>query len=135
MSPSPKHRLVVAVGLIERYDNAILIVRSGSEAEQDAPWQFPSGEVGPSETPEAAMRRFAWEDLGIGVQIVVGQPPSLVHDGSVEIELRHFYCGVLDGKLCSGPYAELRWVARSELADLSFDELSRPVVEWLITEG
>jgi 8-oxo-dGTP pyrophosphatase MutT (NUDIX family) len=131
MSSSRRCRPIVSVGLIERYDNAMLVVCAEREAEPPT-WRFPSGTAEPHESPEAAMRRFAREDLGIGVEIVVGQPPTIAVRAGTEIELRHFFCGLADGEVQCGRYARFRWVERGELADLRFDDLSAPIVEWLL---
>ena len=81
---------------------------------------------------EAAMRRIAREQLGIEVEIVVGQPPIVAALQDAEVELRYFFCGVIEGDADRGEYAELRWVPRGQLREYDFDDVSRPVVEWLL---
>ena len=94
-------------------------------------WQFPRDTAEVGESPEAAMRRLALDDLGLGVQIVVGQPPVLAREGETEIEVRFFFCGVSDGEPSTSVYPEVRWLKRAELHECGFDELSAPVVAWL----
>ncbi len=78
------------------------------------------------------MRRIALEQLGIHVEIVVGQPPLTAALDGQEFEVRCFFCGIIDGEPLKGPYAEIRWVSRGHLREYEFDYPSKPIVEWLL---
>jgi ADP-ribose pyrophosphatase YjhB (NUDIX family) len=119
-------------GLIERADSWLLIARA--DAEEDAPrvWQFPRGPARAGEWPEAAMRRFARTELGVRVEIVVGQPPLIEQVDGARVELRYFFCEILDGDPLVGPYAEIRWVSKLHLREYEFDAPSQIVVDWLL---
>lgn len=132
MKPRPPRRPRVAVGIIERHDNHVLIVLPSSLDDQTRMWQFPREIVKIDESPEQAMRRTACEQLGIHVEIVVGQPPVTAEINGQEVEIRCFFCGVVDGEPHPGPYAEIRWVTRGHLREYEFDDPSKPVVEWLL---
>jgi ADP-ribose pyrophosphatase YjhB (NUDIX family) len=120
------------VGIIERHDNHVLIVLPSSPDDPTRLWQFPRGLANIDESPEQAMRRIADEQLGIGVEIVVGQPPVAAEINGREVEMRYFFCGVADEEPRPGPYAEIRWVTRGHLREYEFDDPSKPVVEWLL---
>ena len=77
------------------------------------------------------MRRIAKEQLGIAVEIVVGQPPLLSEIDGAEAELRYFFCGIAAGEVQPGPYAEIRWVMRAHLREYDFDLESQQVANWL----
>jgi len=132
MKPRPPRRPRVAVGIIERHDNHVLIVLPSSPDDQSRLWQFPRGFACADESPEQAMRRIAFEQLGIDVEIVVGQPPVTAMLDGREVEMRYFFCGVTDGEPSPGPYVEIRWVTRGHLREYEFDDPSKPVVEWLL---
>ena len=132
MNPRPPRRPRVAVGIIERHDNHILIVLPSSPDDQTRLWRFPRGLADIDESPEQAMRSIADEQLGIPVEIVVGQPPVTAMLDGREVEMRCFFCGVADGEPHLGPYAEIRWVTRGHLREYEFDDPSKPVVEWLL---
>ena len=78
------------------------------------------------------MRRVAREDMGLTLEIVVGQPPLELESGGERFEIRYFFCGVIHGEARPGPYAEVRWVSRAHLREYDFDAASKPVVEWLV---
>ena len=122
-----------AAGIIERYDNLILIVRPTTDDEAlRAAWQFPRGLAAAEESPEAAMRRVARAQLGIDVEIVVGQPPLLATIGDQSVEMRYFFCGVQHGDAHASAYAEIRWIRKGHLREYEFDDASRPVTDWLL---
>ena len=122
----------VAVGIIERHDNHLLIVLPSTPDDQTRLWQFPRGLAGADESAEQDMRRTTYEQLGIHVEIVVGQPPVTAMLDGREVEMRCLFCGVADGEPRPGPYAEIRWVSRGHLREYEFDDSSKPVVEWLL---
>jgi len=132
MKLRPPRRPRVAVGIIERHNNHVLIVLPSSPDDQTRLWRFPRGLANIDESPEQAMRRIADEQLGIDIEIVVGQPPVAAMLDGREVEMRCFFCGVADGEPHLGPYAEIRWVTRGHLREYEFDAPSKPVVEWLL---
>ncbi len=132
MSVPRRRRPLVTAGIIERHDNNILIVLPRSEADAPRLWRFPRGEATPEEPAEAAMRRVAFEQLGIQVETVVGQPPVVTDLDGCETEMRYFFCGLLHGEAQPFDYAEIRWVSKGHLREYEFDAVSRPVVEWLL---
>ena len=132
MKPRAPRRPRVAVGIIERHDNHVLIVLPSPPDDQTRLWRFPRGFADADESPEQAMRRTAYEQLGIHVEIVVGQPPVTAMLDGREVEMRCFFCGVADGEPRPGPYVEIRWVSRGHLREYEFDDPSKPVVEWLL---
>jgi len=131
MAPSNR-RPRAAAGIIERHDNSILIVLPPEQVEGARCWRFPRGLAREGEPPEAAMRRVAQEQLGFAVEIVVGQPPVVVHLEGAEVEMRYFFCGVENGEPRAITYAELRWVPKGHLREYEFDDASKPIVEWML---
>ncbi len=129
MSSSPE--LFVAA-IAERHDNQMLIALPATATDAERYWQFPRGLAHSDESPEKALRRVVLADLGIRVQIVVGQPPLSAPVDGKQAELRYFFCGIVDGTPQPGPYAEIRWVPKHHLEEYEFDEASRPVVDWLL---
>lgn len=130
--PNPKPIHVAA--LLEQVDDQYLIVRR-AEAEVPRRWQFPRGPAAAGESPEEAMRRTAREQLGVEVDIVIGQPPLAMELEGRSVELRYFFCALIGGTMENGPYAELRWIPVGQLREYEFDAASQPVVDWLLSGG
>ncbi len=125
---------VCAAGIIERSDNHILIQRDATDADSMPCWRFPRGKVQKDESPEAGMRRIAEEIIGAEVEVVVGQPPLFSQDEDEPVEYRFFFCCVATGDL---PDEEddpeiKRWILKAHLREYEFDEVSKPVADWLV---
>jgi len=131
-----RSRPILSAGLIERFDNRILIALPPQPPRPSRLWRFPRGRVADSESPEEAMRRIAQDDLEIAVEIVIGQPPFLAELDGEEVELRFFICGSDATEASRGPYEEIRWIERGHLYEYEFDTITQPVVEWFLdTDG
>ena len=127
-SPRPLY----AAAIIERADNHILIAIP-AETEPARQWIFPRGRAEPNESAEAAMRRIARDQLGLFVELVIGQPPFVAEVDEVPCEIRYFFCGVAGGDVRPGPYSAIRWVLRAQLTEYDFDSASKTVVDWLLS--
>jgi len=125
-------RPIYAAGILEKSDDEFLIARSVDEAAGRV-WLFPRGPANPGESAEAAMRRIFREQLGLDVEIVIGQPPLTADLDGRPVEVRYFFCVMIGGTQKAGPYAELRWVPKSQLREYEFDAYAKPVVEWLVS--
>lgn len=123
---------IVASGIIEQHDNSVLIVCDSDDDEESRRWRFPSGYAKQGESPEDAMRRTALADLGLTVEIVVGQPPINTEIDDRAVELRVFFCGVNAGELTCQDGILGRWVPKVHLREYEFDASSQPVVDWLL---
>lgn len=121
-----------AAAIIERADNHILIALPFRQ-EPSRLWILPRGLANPGESAEAAMRRIAREQLGLFVELVIGQPPVPWEIDGKSAEVRYFFCGVSGGEAGNGPYSEIRWVPRAHLREYDFDAPCKTVVEWLLS--
>lgn len=126
--------LAYAVGIVERYDNHLLILLTDTHANTESQrlWQFPRGPIAPEETPEVAMRRIAVDLLGLEVEIIVGQPPVPCWLDGKEVELRFFFCSPVEGEAHTDDPVELRWVPKAHLREYDFDVASQPVADWIL---
>jgi ADP-ribose pyrophosphatase YjhB (NUDIX family) len=127
-------KAIWVAAIIERHDNHVLIALPKEQAEASRLWQFPRGLLRGPESPESALRRVVQEDLGIAVEIVVGQPPIECTLKGEWATIRYFFCGVSAGAPTPGPYGEIQWIPRIHLLEYEFDDASRPVAEWILDE-
>lgn len=131
MAKRPRGALYVAA-IIERHDNQLLIALPAVGPEEARHWRFPRGSAHEYESPEAAIRRVAREDLSIEIEIVVGQPPLEAEIDGVRATLRFFFCGITTGEPARGRYADVRWIPKAHLREYDFDRLSLPVTRWML---
>ena len=132
--PRQLRKTTYAAGVIERFDNHVLIATFEKPENLPRLWQFPRGRVKSGESPEQTVRRIARRNLGITVEIVVGQPPLLAEVDGEEAELRYFFCGLSVGEARCGPYAEIQWIPKIHLREYDFDPASQCVADWAVRE-
>lgn len=125
-------RPLIAACILERHDNHILIALPKCDNAGPRLWLFPRGLVDEVESAESGMRRICRDELGVEVDIVVGQPPLITEVDESECEIRFFFCGIVSGEADAGTYQEIRWVSRIHLSEYDFDPPSQPVVSWLL---
>ncbi len=122
--------VLVTAAVIER-DGCFLVARRPHGTHLAGLWEFPGGKCDRGETLPACLEREMREELGTGV--VVGPEIFRTSHAYPEqvVELRFFSC-VLDGDPRPLIRQELRWVRRSDLAQLSFPPADRELLEKLI---
>ncbi len=122
---------VYAAAIIERPDHHVLIALPRDEDGEERRWCFPYGLVAEGEPPEAALRRIARAELGIELEIDLGQPPIPAEIDGRQCVLRFFLCHIVTGEPESSAYTETRWVVVGQLPEYHYDPVSQGVVDWL----
>lgn len=114
----------------------VLVSRRPGNTVLPGVWEFPGGKIEPGETPEQALVREFQEELGITIV-----------PGRALCEINHTYD---HASVCLLPYlcafppsltqvpenlqvAEHRWVRTAELAELTFPEANRPLIDEIMT--
>jgi mutator protein MutT len=113
----------------------VLIVRRAAETGTESVWEFPGGRIGERESPEAGLRRQVRTQLGVELELVVGQPPFEYSFGTHTVVYRYYICGLLQGQPRALGCAEVRWVLTGQLREYVFDSPTQQVVQWLIETG
>lgn len=123
----------IAVGVIRRRDDRILIQKRPVDAMLGGLWEFPGGKKRPDEEPADAAVREIREELGINVS-VDGRLDSIDHAYShFRITLHPFTCAIDDSSEEPSSSQPIKWVARDELADYAFPRANRRLIESLLT--
>lgn len=92
-------------------------------------WEFPGGKVEPDESPESALARELWEELGVDVAVGAALDPVLWSYDRGKIRLLPFFCTITSGQLQAIEHAELLWCAPSEFGQLSWADADLPILE------
>ena len=128
--PVGRKRPIVVAGIVERYDGLVLICRA-KENPGPAHWEFPGGLSNADESPEAAVCRLGYARAGVQIDVLVGQPPLAGNFEGREVEYRYFFCGLVSGDGGAIDYDEVRWVAKAQLCEYTFDPPTDEVARWL----
>jgi 8-oxo-dGTP diphosphatase len=121
--------VVVAAAVIER-DDRFLLTRRQRGVHLEGFWEFPGGKCEPGETHATCLVREIREELGVEAD-VGGEVLATTHaypDRQVEL---HFLRCEVGGMPAPQLGQEMRWVAREELASLSFPPADTELIRML----
>jgi 8-oxo-dGTP diphosphatase len=126
--------IAVVAGLIEK-DGRLLIARRPQGKHMAGKWEFPGGKIERGETPEAALERELFEELGIRTES--GRIyHAVIHSYPEKDVLLLFYRSRLSaGTPRAIEEAECRWIGEEELDRFDWAPADRPVVNMLAEEG
>lgn len=95
-------------------------------------WEFPGGKVDSGESPETALVRELWEELG--VEVTVGAPLDAVqwsYDRG-RIRLLPYFCVINDGHPQAIEHERLLWCAAEDFGNLVWAEADLPILEQIL---
>ena len=124
-----KIKTIHVVGAAILQDCKCLVAQRGPDSSLAGKWEFPGGKPEDGETPEAALARELFEELGVVTKIGkwVGRGESQV--GNARIVLDVYLTEVKNGSdLHANEHSELRWVDVRGLAELDWPDADVPIV-------
>jgi 8-oxo-dGTP diphosphatase len=120
----------VSVAIIKNAAKNILITQRALDVPHGGLWEMPGGKVEPKETPEAALFREVYEEIGVQVQKakLIGKIEHAYPQKTVRLHVFHVqqYTGeaaCLDGQLA------LRWVPQNRLRQFDFPEANQKLIK------
>jgi len=128
--------LVSAVALIDR-DGRVLIAQRPQGKNMEGLWEFPGGKVESGETPEQALVRELYEELGIETWSSCLAPLTFASHGYSDFHLLMplFACRKWDGIPKSKEGQNLKWVNVKRLKDFPMPPADVPLIallrDWL----
>ncbi len=130
---------IVAVGVVVRKDDAILLIRRGKEPSLGL-WTFPGGAIELGETLHEAARREAREETGLEVRPgeVATVIDNVVRDGAGRVQYHYvivdFVAEVSGGELRAGTdVSDARWFRLAELENLEMTEKAGQLARQLLS--
>ena len=128
--------LVSAVALIDR-DGRVLITQRPKGKSMEGLWEFPGGKIESGETPEDALVRELYEELGIETWSSCLAPLTFASHGYSDFHLLMplFACRKWDGTPKSKEGQNLKWVYVNKLKDFPMPAADIPLIailrDWL----
>ena len=121
--------LVAAAALLDRNDR-VLISRRPQGKPMAGLWEFPGGKVDDGETPEAALIRELYEELGIHVSEGCLTPLTFASHGYDEFHLLMplYVCQKWDGTVTPCEGQQLKWVHPVSLGDYDMPPADKPLI-------
>ena len=128
--------LVSAVALIDR-DGRVLIAQRPKGKSMEGLWEFPGGKIESGETPEDALVRELYEELGIETWSSCLAPLTFASHGYSDFHLLMplFACRKWDGTPKSKEGQNLKWVNVNNLKHFPMPPADIPLIsvlrDWL----
>lgn len=125
---------VVVAGMIIKNDR-LLVAQRPADKHMAGKWEFPGGKIERGETPEQALERELYEELGIRTR--AGRIYHAVAHSYPEkdILLLFYRCELLYGEPEAIEEADVRWIEEGELSSFDWAAADLPVVNRLCEEG
>ena len=127
---------VVAVALLDA-DNRILLGQRPPGKTMAGLWEFPGGKIEAGETPEAALVRELYEELGVDIRASCLAPLAFASHSYEKFHLLMplYVCRQWRGKVTTKEGQQLAWVRPERLRDYSMPPADEPLIpilqEWL----
>ena len=124
--------LVAAAALVDR-DKRVLITRRPPGKAMAGLWEFPGGKVQEGETPEQALIRELFEELGIDVCPTCLAPLTFASHEYEDFHLLMplYLCRRWDGFVQAKEHSAIAWVKPAKLTDYEMPPADLPLIAWL----
>jgi len=122
----------VAVGIITRNRDEVLICQRKPDLPYPLKWEFPGGKVDDGETTEECLLRELCEELGI--EAVVGKlfhTQEYAYPDSGTFKLFYYIVGSYSGDMVNKVFESYGWVPISKLLNYDILEGNKEVIEKL----
>jgi len=132
MQQAPSLLIVVAGALLDG-ENRVLLGQRPAGKHLAGLWEFPGGKIEPGETPEQALIREIWEEIGVCVEHSALYPISFVSHPYAQFHLLMplYLIRSYSGAVCAREGQQLQWVEVKKLGDYPMPPADRPLVEML----
>lgn len=133
MNSQQKPIVLVAAAALVDDDNRVLICKRPQGKPMAGLWEFPGGKVREGETPENALIRELFEELGIDVCPSCIAPFTFSSHSYPDFHLLMplYICARWDGVLTPKEHDDIKWVRAMRLRDYPMPEADLPLIPYL----
>lgn len=131
---SVKKILLVAACALVDADGRVLLTQRPEGKKLAGLWEFPGGKVEPDETPEAALIRELFEEIGVTTREACLAPLTFASHSYDEFHLLMplFVCRRFEGAARGLEGQALKWVRPRDMRDYPMPPADEPLIPYLI---
>lgn len=132
--PKPENRIlhVVACALVDQ-DGRILLTQRPEGRSMAGLWEFPGGKIEPGESPEEALIRELWEEVGIDTSANCLAPFTFASHAyeTFHLLMPLYICRKWQGQVTAKEGQNTRWVRPAALQDYPMPPADIPLIAML----
>jgi len=117
----------VACAIIEQ-DGLVLATQRSATMTLPLKWEFPGGKIETGETPEQALTREVYEELGIIVAINESLESNTHSYPDFTVTLYPFTCRWSGGTMTLHEHNAMLWLTPAQMAGLDWAAADRPII-------
>ena len=118
----------ISIAIVKNRQNNFLISHRSDESHQGGKWEFPGGKVENQETPEAAMSRELFEEVGLTATQYHLFEKLFFDYGDKQLNLYFYLIEDFIGQACGKEGQPLQWVSKQQLANYEFPDANLSII-------
>ncbi|GLS89843.1 7,8-dihydro-8-oxoguanine-triphosphatase [Psychromonas marina] len=118
----------ISIAIIKNAQHHFLITLRPDASHQGGKWEFPGGKIEIDETPEQAMCRELYEEVGLTASQYQLFEKLFFDYGDKQLNLYFYLVEDFTGEASGKEGQPLKWVSKSQLAEYAFPEANLSVI-------
>ncbi|WP_413702054.1 8-oxo-dGTP diphosphatase MutT [Psychromonas sp. KJ10-10] len=121
----------ISIAIVKDNSEQFLIALRASDVHQGGKWEFPGGKVETNESPDEAMLRELYEEVGLTATDYQLFEKLFFDYGDKQLNLHFYLVSKYTGQATAKEDQPIKWVCKEELQQYDFPEANQSVINKL----